>query len=58
MGLTGSLGKLARSIEEVFIQKKHFTIVKQSPQTIDGDRFRFDRFILFVEEWIRRKLRV
>lgn len=42
----------------LLIQKKHFTIVKQGPQTIDEDRFRFDRFILFVEEWLRRNLRV
>jgi putative transposase len=25
------------------IQKKHFTIVKQSPPIIDEDKFRFDR---------------
>ncbi|WP_321428945.1 ISH3 family transposase [uncultured Methanolobus sp.] len=42
----------------LLIQKKHFTIVKRGPQTIDEDRFRFDRFILFVEEWFRRNLRV
>ncbi|WP_292468366.1 ISH3 family transposase [Methanolobus sp.] len=42
----------------LYIQKKHFTIVKQGPQTIDEDKFRFDRFILFVGEWLRRKLRI
>jgi putative transposase len=42
----------------LYIQKKHFTIVKQGPQIIDEDKFRFDRFILFVGEWLRRKLRI
>jgi putative transposase len=40
------------------IQKKHFTIVKQGPPIIDEDKFRFDRYILFVGEWLRRKLRI
>ncbi len=40
------------------LQKKHFTIVKPGPITIDEDKFRFARFILFVEEWLRRKLRI
>ncbi|WP_342304190.1 ISH3 family transposase [Methanolobus sp. ZRKC5] len=40
------------------LQKKHFTIVKPGPITIDEDKFRFDRFILFVEEWLRRKLKI
>ncbi|WP_321429855.1 ISH3 family transposase [uncultured Methanolobus sp.] len=42
----------------LFIQKKHFTIVKQGPQIIDEDKFRFDRFILFVGEWLRRKMKI
>ncbi|WP_406661893.1 ISH3 family transposase [Methanolobus sp. ZRKC3] len=42
----------------LYLQKKHFTIVKQGPQTIDEDKFRFDRFVLFIEEWLRRKLRI
>jgi putative transposase len=42
----------------LYLQKKHFTIVKPGPITIDEDKFRFDRFILFVEEWLRRKLRI
>jgi putative transposase len=42
----------------LYIQKKHFTIVKQGPQIIDEDKFRFDRFILFVGEWLRRKLKI
>jgi len=42
----------------ILIQKKHFTRVKQGPPTIDEDMFRFDRFILLIEEWLRRKLRI
>lgn len=42
----------------LYIQKKHFTIVKRGPQVIDEDKFRFEVFILLIEEWIRRKLRV
>ena len=42
----------------VFIQKKHFTIVKRGSQVIDEEMFRFDMFIILVEEWLRRKLRV
>jgi putative transposase len=42
----------------LFLQKKYFTIIKPGPSTIDEDKFRFGRFILFVEEWLRRKLRV
>ncbi|WP_319506573.1 ISH3 family transposase [uncultured Methanolobus sp.] len=42
----------------LYIQKKHFTIVKPGPITVDEDQFRFARFILFVEEWLRRKLRI
>ncbi|MDP2216701.1 MAG: ISH3 family transposase [Methanolobus sp.] len=42
----------------LYLQKKHFTIVKPGPLTIDEDKFRFARFILFVEEWLRRKLRI
>ena len=44
--------------EWLYLQKKHFTIMKQGPQIIDEDKFRFDRFILFVDEWLRRKLRI
>ena len=40
------------------IQKKHFTIVKQGPQVIDEDKFRFDLFRLLIDEWLRKKLRV
>ncbi|AKB70029.1 ISH3 family transposase [Methanosarcina mazei] len=42
----------------LYIQKKHFTNVKRGPQVIDEDKFRFEVFILLIEEWIRRKLRV
>jgi putative transposase len=42
----------------LYLQKKHFTIVKRGPQVIDEDKFRFEIFVLFIEEWLRRKLRV
>ena len=42
----------------LYLQKKHFTIVKRGPQVIDEDKFRFDMFILLIEEWLRKKLRV
>ena len=42
----------------LYLQKKHFTFIKPGPITIDEDKFRFARFILFVEEWLRRKLRI
>ena len=31
-----------------------FTIVKRGPQVIDEDKFRFDMFVLLIEEWLRR----
>jgi putative transposase len=42
----------------LYIQKKHFTIVKRGPQVIDEDKFRFEVFIILIEEWLRKKLRV
>ena len=42
----------------LYLQKKHFTRIKQGPPTIDEDRFRFDRFILLVGEWLRRMLKI
>jgi putative transposase len=42
----------------LYLQKKHFTIIKRGPQVIDEDKFRFEMFILLIEEWLRRKLRV
>jgi len=42
----------------LYLQKKHFTIVKRGPQVIDEDKFRFDMFRLLIEEWLRKKLRV
>ena len=42
----------------LYLQKKHFTIVNRGPQVIDEDKFRFELFILLIEEWLRRKLRV
>ena len=42
----------------LYLQKKHFTIVNRGPQVIDEDKFRFEMFILLIEEWLRRKLRI
>jgi putative transposase len=42
----------------LYLQKKHFTIVKRGPQVVDEDKFRFDMFILLIEEWLRKKLNV
>ncbi len=42
----------------LYLQKKHFTILKRGPQVVDEDKFRFDMFILLIEEWLRKKLRV
>ena len=42
----------------LYLQKKHFTIVKRGPQVVDEDKFRFDMFILLIEEWLRKKLKV
>ena len=42
----------------LYLQKKHFTIIKRGPQVVDEDKFRFDMFILLIEEWLRKKLKV
>ena len=42
----------------LYLQKKYFTIVKRGPQVIDKDKFRFEMFVLLIEEWLRRKLRI
>jgi putative transposase len=42
----------------LYLQKKHFTIVKRGPQVVDEDKFRFEMFIILIEEWLRKKLRV
>lgn len=42
----------------LYLQKIHFTIAKQGPVTIDEGKFRLDTFVMFVEEWLRRKLRL
>ena len=38
------------------LKRKHFTIIKTGPPTMEDDLFRFDMFILLIEEWVRRKL--
>ncbi len=40
------------------LQKMHFTILKRGPATIDKDKFRFATFVLFVEEWLKQKLKI
>jgi putative transposase len=40
------------------IQKMHFSIVQPGPMIIKDDLFRFDLFILLIEEWLRNKLKV
>ena len=40
----------------MYLQKKHFTIVKTGPPIIDEGLFRFDMFILLVSGWVRQKL--
>jgi putative transposase len=42
----------------LYLQKKHFTIVKRGPQVVDEDKFRFDMFIILIEEWLRKKLMI
>ena len=42
----------------LYLQKKHFTILKRGPRVVDEDKFRYDMFILLIEEWLRKKLRV
>jgi putative transposase len=42
----------------LYLQKKHFTIVKRGSQVIDEDKFRFEVFLLLIEKWLKRKLRV
>jgi len=42
----------------LYLQKKHFTINKKGPKVIDEDKFRFEMFVLLIEEWLRRRLKV
>ncbi|ABE51841.1 ISH3 family transposase [Methanococcoides burtonii] len=42
----------------VSIQRMHFMKVKRGPKTIEEDVFRFDLFVHFVEEWVRKRLKV
>jgi putative transposase len=38
----------------LYLQKKHFSIVKKGTKVIDEDKFRFEMFVLLIEEWLRR----
>ena len=40
------------------LQKKRFTIVQRGPPIIEEDLFRFDVFLLLIEGWVRRKLKM
>ena len=40
------------------LQKKRFTIVQRGPPIVKKDLFRFDVFLLLIEEWVRRKLKM
>lgn len=40
------------------LQKKRFTIVQRGHPIIKEDLFRFDVFLLLIEEWVRRKLKM
>jgi len=42
----------------LYLQKKHFTAIKQGPPVVEENSFRFDMFIILVEEWIRNKLKI
>ena len=42
----------------LYLQKKHFTIEKRGPHVVDEDKFRFDTFIILIDEWLRKKLKV
>ncbi|ABE51443.1 ISH3-like element ISMbu7 family transposase [Methanococcoides burtonii] len=42
----------------VSIQRMHFMKVKRGPKTIEEDVFRFDLFVHFVEEWVKKRLKV
>ena len=32
--------------------------IKRDPQVVDKDKLRFDMFVILIEEWLRKKLRV
>jgi putative transposase len=42
----------------LYLQKKHFTLTKKGQKVIDEDKFRFEMFVLLIEEWLRRRLKV
>ena len=51
---------------DIFPAKKYMAIPSEKTfhnrqkrsQVIDEDKFRFDMFVLLIEEWLRRKLKV
>jgi len=40
------------------LAEKRFTIVQRGPPSVKEDMFRFDVFLLLIEEWVRRKLKM
>lgn len=42
----------------LYFMKKYFTFIERGPNSIDEKKFRFDVFVLFIEEWLRRHSKV
>ncbi len=42
----------------LWLQKKRFTLVQRGHPIIKEDLFRFDVFLLLIEEWVGRKLKI
>jgi putative transposase len=43
---------MARPSEKTFYNQQ------KGPRVIDEDKFRFEMFVLLIEEWLRRKLKI
>lgn len=42
----------------LYFKKKDFMFIERGPNAIDEKKFRFDVFVLFIEEWLRRLSKV
>lgn len=42
----------------VIPQEKIFYVYRIGSNIIDDNKFRFDAFVLFIEKWLRRHLKV
>jgi len=40
------------------LQKSHFTPVKRGPLVVNEDLFRFDKFVMLIDGWLQKKLKV